>query len=125
MRPIYRRILVVEDESTLRSLFRRRAERAGLHVIEAVTCAQGIALAAVERPDLILVDLHLPDGSGLELIEQVKADPRTARIPVVAWSGSDAEGSEAAVMRAGAAAYFEKRDLKGLVSRIVELTQPR
>lgn len=120
-----RRVLVVEDDSTLRTLFRRRAERAGLHVLEAVTSAQGSALAVVERPDLVLLDLRLPDGSGLQLIEQLKADARTTHIPVVAWSGNDAETSEAAVIRAGAAAYFEKRDLKGLVSRIVELTQPR
>lgn len=86
MGPTNRRILVVEDESTLRAPFRRRAERAGLHVVEAATSAQGIALAAAERPDLVLLDLHLPDGSGLVLIEQLKADPRTTRIPVVARS---------------------------------------
>jgi two-component system, cell cycle response regulator len=125
MGPLNRRILVVEDESTLRALFRRRAEHAGLHVLEAATSAQGIALAAIERPDLILIDLHLPDGSGIELIERLKADPRTARIPVIGWSGSDAEESEADVVRAGAAAYFEKTNLKGLIIKIVELTQPR
>ena len=125
MGPLNRRILVVEDESSLRALFRRRAERAGLRVLEAVTSAQGVALAAVERPDLILLDLHLRDGNGIELIERLKADPRTARIPVIAWSGSDAEESEADVMRVGAAGYFEKRDLKGLIIKIVELTRPR
>jgi two-component system, cell cycle response regulator DivK len=123
MGPINRRILVVEDESSLRTLFRRRAERAGLHVLDAVSRAQGIALAALERPDLILLDLHLPDGSGLVLLQQLKADPRTSHIPVVAWSGSDAQESETAVLRAGAAAYFKKTDLKALVNRIVELTQ--
>jgi CheY-like chemotaxis protein len=121
MGPMNRRVLVVEDEPTLRALFRRRAERAGLHVLEAASCAQGIALAVLERPDLILLDLHLPDGSGISLIEQLKADGRTAPIPVVAWSGSDVKEGEAGVMRAGAVAYFEKRDLKGLVGRILEL----
>lgn len=118
-----RRILVVEDESTLRALFRRRAERAGLEVLEAARSTQGFALAVLERPDLILVDLHLPDGSGTGLIEQLKADSRTKRIPVVAWSGSDVEQGEADALRAGAVAYFEKMDLKSLVIRIVELTQ--
>jgi CheY-like chemotaxis protein len=125
MGPAKRRILVVEDESTLRALFRRRAERVGLHVIEAVTCAQGRALATMDAPDLILVDLHLPDGSGRGLIEELKGDPRTKDIPVVVWSGSDAEASEAEIMRVGAIAYFEKTDLKGVVNRIVELMRPR
>jgi two-component system, cell cycle response regulator len=119
------RILVIEDEPTLRALFRRRAERAGLHVLEAVTSIQGFVIAALETPDLILVDLHLPDGSGTGLIERLKADSRTAHIPVVAWSGSDVEEGERDVLRAGAIAYFEKGDLKSLVSRIVELTQHR
>jgi CheY-like chemotaxis protein len=119
------RILVVEDDSTLRALFRRRAERAGLEVLEAVTSAHAVALAVAEKPDLVLLDLHLPDGSGVQLIEQLKADPRTNGIPLVAWSGSDPEGSEPEVMRAGAVAYFEKRDVKGLVLKIVELTQSR
>jgi CheY-like chemotaxis protein len=121
MGSINRRILVVEDEPTLRALVRRRAERAGLHVLEAATRAQGIALAILERPDLILLDLHLPDGSGTEVIEQLKANPLTARIPIVAWSGSDVEEGDAAAMRAGAIAYFEKGDLKGIVSRILAL----
>lgn len=116
-----RRVLVVEDEATLRALFRRRAEHAGLSVLEASTRSQAIALAPVERPDLILLDLHLPDGSGLQLIQQLRADPRTTSIPIIAWSGGDAANSEAEVLRVGAAAYFEKRDLKGLVHRIVEL----
>lgn len=121
MGPMIRRVLVVEDESTLRTLFRRRAERAGLHVLEAATSAQGIALAVLEMPDLMLIDLHLPDGSGIGLIAQLKADPRTTLIPMVAWSGSDVEEGEAGAMRAGAVAYFEKGNLKGLVSRILEL----
>jgi len=116
-----RRVLVVEDEPTLRALFRRRAERAGLHVLEAASSAQGIALAVLERPDLVLLDLHLPDGSGIALIEQLKADARTTLIPIVAWSGCDVEEGEAGVIRAGAVAYFEKRDVKGVVSRILEL----
>jgi DNA-binding response OmpR family regulator len=122
---VKRRILVVEDESALQTLVRRRAERAGMDVIEAATSAQGFALATAEKPDLILLDLHLPDGSGVALITQLKTDPRTTSIPIVAWSGSDALESEAKVIRAGAAAYFEKTDVRLLISRIVELLNPK
>lgn len=125
MGSVKRRVLVVEDESDLRRLFRRRAERAGLQVLEAASCAQGIAVATVEKPDLILVDLHLTDGSGLQLLTQLKADQRTTSIPVIAWSGDDGMVSEAKAIGAGATAYFEKTDLKRLVSTIVELTKPQ
>jgi len=90
-------------------------------VIEALTSAQGFALATTERPDLILLDLHLPDGSGIALLGRLKTDPRTTGVPVVAWSGSDAVASEAEVIQAGAVAYFEKTEVKLLVRRIVEL----
>jgi two-component system, cell cycle response regulator DivK len=113
-----RRILVVDDESGLQKLVRRRAEREGLEVLEALTFADGLALAIAERPDLVLLDLHLPDGTGLALLEQLKGDPRTAHIPVVAWSGSDIIESETEVLKAGAAAYFDKRDLKALIEKI-------
>jgi DNA-binding response OmpR family regulator len=123
MGPLSRRVLVVEDDSTLRALFRRRAEHAGLQVLEALASAEGRALAVLEKPDLVLLDLHLPDGSGVGLIQQLKDHPRTSRIPLVVWSGNNAEESEAEVMRAGAAAYFEKRNVKELVAKIVEITQ--
>ena len=123
--PGKRRILVVDDEAGLQKLVRRHAERQGLEVLEAVTSAQGLAEAIAGKPDLILLDLHLPDGDGIALLEKLKTDPRTANIPVVAWSGSDAEESEVEVLRAGATAYFDKSDLKPLMRRIAELLNPK
>lgn len=125
MGPVKRRILLVEDESALRNLVRRRAEREGLEVLEAGTSAEGLAIAIAAIPDVVVVDLHLPDGSGLGLLAELQAEPRTTSIPIVAWSGDDAAEGEAAASRAGACAYFEKRDVKGLVNRVVELAQPR
>ncbi|HKY34466.1 MAG TPA: response regulator [Polyangiaceae bacterium] len=116
-----RRILVIEDVMELQRLFRRRAEREGLEVIAAFTCAEGLALASSVAPDLILVDLHLPDGDGLDLVRRLRADDRIAHAPVAVWSGSDATGSELDALRAGASAYFEKTDLKKMMKRILEL----
>lgn len=116
-----RRILVVDDEPGLQRLVQRRAEAAGFEVLQAATGAEGLALAASENPDLILLDQHLPDANGVDLLSRLKADPRTTHIPVVAWSGSDAAESEVASLRAGAASYFEKTELRGLMARISEL----
>jgi DNA-binding response OmpR family regulator len=119
--PGKRRILVVDDEPGLRRLVRRQAERRDLEVLEALTSAEGFAEAIARKPDLILLDLHLPDGSGLVLLGKLKADVRTANIPVVTWSGSDAVESEIEVLRAGATAYFDKSDLKRLMGKLIEL----
>jgi len=114
-------ILVVDDEAGLQKLVRRHVERQGHEVLEALTSAEGLAEAIAGKPDLILLDLHLPDGSGLALLGKLKADPRTMNIPVLAWSGSDAVESEIEVLGAGAREYFDKSDVKPLIRRIVEL----
>src|SRR5260221_7582574 len=111
------RILVVDDELGLQKLLRRHADREGLEVVKAVTSAQGFSEAIATCPDLVLLDLHLPDGSGIDLLRKLKFDVRTAKIPVVAWSGSDFTAGEAELLRAGAAAYFAKGDLKRLIAR--------
>jgi CheY-like chemotaxis protein len=116
-----RRILVVDDEPGLVNLVRRRAERAGLQVSGASSIGEGFALATADPPDLILVDVHLPDGHGFSLLTRLQADPRTAHIPVVVWSGSDPSGSQTDTDQAGAAAYFDKSDIKHLVAKFVEL----
>lgn len=114
-------LLIIDDEPGLQRLMRRHAEHRGIDVVEALTGAEGFALAAEERPELILLDLHLPDGSGLDLLRRLKLDVRTKAIPVVAWSGSEAIDREADVLLAGAIAYFEKTDLNRLLAHIVEL----
>jgi CheY-like chemotaxis protein len=116
-----RRLLVVDDEIGLQRLVRRYVEGGGVEVYTAETAAQGLALAASAQPDAILIDLGLPDGSGIDVVRHLKQDPETARIPVVVWSGSDvAEGSEQA-FRAGAVGYFDKIELAGLMTKLGEL----
>lgn len=114
-------MLVVEDEIGLQKLLRRRAERAGLAVLCAQTNEAGFALATTSNPDVILIDLHLPDGSGISLLTRLKADVRTSHVAVVVWSGSDVDDSEDDAIRAGAVAYFEKTDVRQVIARIVQL----
>ncbi len=116
---------MVDDEVGLQRLVRRRAEREGLEVAEAGTAAEGFVLATTTSPDLILLDLHLPDENGIKLLARLKADPRTLRIPVIAWSGSDAIEGELAAFKAGAAVYLDKSDLRNMMEKILEVLPAR
>jgi DNA-binding response OmpR family regulator/anti-sigma regulatory factor (Ser/Thr protein kinase) len=79
-------VLVVDDDPEVVRTVRSYLEEEGLAVLSASTGAEGAALAADRHPDIILLDLLLPDQSGLELLQVLKRDPATARIPVLVIS---------------------------------------
>ncbi|HKY38412.1 MAG TPA: response regulator [Polyangiaceae bacterium] len=112
---------MVEDELGLQRLIRRRAEQEQLEVMTALTIADGLSLCRTGRPDLIVLDLHLPDGQGIEMLRRLKSDPQTAKIPIVAWSGSGDVSEEDDILLAGADAYCSKLDLRALFVTILEL----
>jgi PAS domain S-box-containing protein len=86
-RPMERPVILnVNDDEARRYLLARILRRGGFDVIEAATGGEGLALAASARPDLLLLDVKLPDVSGFEVCQRVKADPTTAAIPVVMYS---------------------------------------
>jgi two-component system cell cycle response regulator DivK len=112
-------VLVVDDNEQNAKLVRDVLEVAGLHALTASTAANGVALAREHLPDVILMDLRLPDLDGTEAVKLLAADERTARIPVVALSALRADEAAASVVDAGFAGYIEKpvdvRELAGLV----------
>jgi len=79
-------VLVVDDDPDMVRTVRSYLEEEGLAVLSASTGAEGASLAADRHPDVILLDLLLPDQSGLELLQVLKRDPATARIPVLVIS---------------------------------------
>jgi CheY-like chemotaxis protein len=79
-------IMVVEDNEFSRDALSRRLERRGYRIVLAVDGEQAIQLGRDERPDLILMDLGLPRVDGLEATRRLKADPGTARIPIIVLS---------------------------------------
>ncbi|MBL8558014.1 MAG: PAS domain-containing protein [Hyphomonadaceae bacterium] len=97
-------LLVIEDESSARDLIRRQAPER-FQLCEARTGAEAIAAARAMAPDAIVLDIGLPDMSGWEVLETLRADPATARTPVIVLTGL-AERREA--LARGAVAHFTK-----------------
>ena len=95
------RLLYVEDNDDNIYMLKNRLTRAGFTVIIATDGAQGVAMAASEQPDLILMDLTLPNIDGEEAARRIKADPITRRIPVIALTANAMPGDREKALAAG------------------------
>jgi CheY-like chemotaxis protein len=102
------RILLVEDNEMNRDMLSRRLERKEFEVIIAVDGQAGINMAASEGPDLILMDLSLPVIDGWEATRQIKANPATQSIPVIALTAHAMAGDEEKALQAGCDDYDTK-----------------
>ena len=101
-------VLIVDDNERNRRLARDVLRFGGLRTIEAETAASGIRSATEDEPDLILMDIRLPDLDGPAALERLRADPRTARIPIVAVTSSAMMGDRERLLAAGFDGYLEK-----------------
>lgn len=103
-----KRILVVEDNDLNRKLFCDLLKASGFAVEGLSDGREVLEQARVFVPDLIIMDIQLPNVSGLELIEALKADPALAGIPVLAVTAYAAKGDEERIRDAGAEGYLAK-----------------
>lgn len=101
-------VLSVEDSDAIRSLIRMTLEFDGFRVLEANSGTQGMEMALLKRPDLILLDVKMPGISGIELCSKLQADPHLRKIPVVMLSGHDDRALVDAAIAAGAKTYLTK-----------------
>ena len=120
-----RQILIVDDYPGARYLRSRILSEAGYEVLEANTGTEALAIARAATPSLILLDVNLPDISGLEVCERLKQDPVTASIPVIqitgAWLSEDDRWQG---MTSGADAYLvEPIDDVTLLKSVVNLIE--
>ena len=116
------KLLLVEDNETNRDMLSRRLTRRGFELILAVNGKEGVEMAASGAPDLILMDLAMPIMDGWEATKQLKADPATAAIPVIALTAHAMAGDEAKAKEAGADDYDTKPvDLQRLLGKIEAL----
>jgi signal transduction histidine kinase/DNA-binding response OmpR family regulator/CHASE3 domain sensor protein len=82
-------VLIVDDDAETRLVIRRTIEAAGLTAVEAATGREAVAIAQRQPPDVITLDLLMPDGDGWWVVERLQEDPRTASIPLVIVTGTD------------------------------------
>jgi len=95
------RILYVEDNEDNIYVVKNRFTRAGFTVLVATDGEQGVAMAAAEKPDLILMDLRLPVVDGWEATRRIKAQPETRHIPVIALTAHAMTGDREKALAAG------------------------
>lgn len=101
-------ILVVEDNEKNMKLFRDVLEAQGYRVLEARTGAEAVELATEHGPDLVLMDIQLPDIGGVQALGHLRADEDTASIPVVALTAQAMDGDRERFLAAGFDGYISK-----------------
>ena len=120
-------ILIVEDNERNLKLVRDILQYNGYETIEARNAADGVALAAEHRPDLILMDIQLPDVDGVTALSRLRADSRTASIGVVALTAFAMTDDRHHLLAAGFDGYLEKpidvRAFPGQVSAFLQSTR--
>ena len=99
---------MVDDDERNRRLAGDVLRLAGLRTLEAATGAEALSLASAELPDLVLLDLQLPDLDGVAVARELRSDARTAEIPVVALSALRLDGREAWLREAGFDGFLAK-----------------
>ena len=116
-------ILYVEDNEFNRKIVRQLLSQTRYRLREAPDGESGVRAAQAELPDLILMDVQLPKMSGLDATRQLRADPRTARVPIIIVTSYALSGDEQKARDAGATAYIAKpyspRDLLSKIREIV------
>lgn len=98
-------VLVVDDEQAIRRFLRATLESQGYRVKESATAADGLMQARTQRPDLVLLDLGLPDGDGIDVTKAIRAD---STVPIVVVSARGQEQDKVAALDAGADDYLTK-----------------
>jgi two-component system cell cycle response regulator DivK len=101
-------ILVIEDNRDNREILRDLLTNVGYTIHEATTGHQGVAAAATHRPDLILMDIQLPDIDGYEATRRIKAHPALRHIPIIAVTSYALSGDDVKAFEAGCDGYVAK-----------------
>jgi two-component system, cell cycle response regulator DivK len=120
------RILLVEDNEMNRDMLSRRLIRKKYEVLVAVDGGEGVAMTRSEAPDLILMDMSLPVIDGWEATRQLKANPETKAIPIIALTAHAMSGDREKAMEAGCDDYDTKPiELPRLLTKIEALLEKK
>ncbi|NJK50706.1 response regulator [Candidatus Gracilibacteria bacterium] len=114
-----KKILLVEDNEMNRDMLSRRLSRKGYQVLIAVDGSQGVTMTVLDKPDLVLMDMSLPVLDGWEATRQLKANPQTNAIPVIALTAHAMSGDREKALEAGCDEYDTKPiELSRLLEKI-------
>jgi len=101
-------VLYIDDTENNRILVTRRLEKKGYRVLTAESAAAGLKVAGSDPPDLILMDMGMPDLDGWSATRQLKADPKLGRIPVIALTAHAMQGDREKALESGCDDYETK-----------------
>lgn len=101
-------ILYIEDDPANRILVRRVMEAQGYRVLEAENGMQGLEIAQMEQFGAILVDIHMPEMDGFEVMARLRAMPQTASVPIIALTAMVMKGDRERTLEAGCSGYIQK-----------------
>jgi CheY-like chemotaxis protein len=101
-------VLIIEDEADAAELFAEMMRVSGFRVLKTSSSTPALSLIATEKPDLIILDIMMPDISGLDILREIRQDPALADIPVVVVSAKSMPADIRIGMEAGASTYLTK-----------------
>lgn len=121
MESVQKTVLIIEDEEDAAELFAEMMRVSGFRVVKTSSSAPALALMTAEKPDVVLLDIMMPEISGLDILRQMRRDPALANVPVVVVSAKSMPTDIKHGMEAGASTYLTKPvgflDLKEAVDR--------
>ena len=115
-----KRILIIEDNADVRRILTVTLRHLGYLTLEAKDASDGIKMSLTEIPDLILMDISLPDLSGLDTARRIKDNPKTSQIPIVACSGWKDEDIITKALEVGVAEFLTKPISPERVAELIE-----
>jgi two-component system cell cycle response regulator DivK len=117
-------VLIVEDNEKNMKLARDILQAKGYATLEAVNGEEGVRLALLHKPDLVLMDIQLPDINGIQAFQRIRADPGTARTPVVAFTASVTANDRSRIGDAGFDGFLSKpinlKEFLETIKRVLE-----
>jgi two-component system cell cycle response regulator DivK len=120
------RILVVEDNEENRDALSRRLQRRGFEVLIAVNGKIGVEMVRGEKPDLVLMDMNMPEVDGWEATRQIKADESIKGVPVIGLTAHAMSGDRERALEAGCTDYHTKPiEFQKLLAQIESILQQK
>jgi DNA-binding response OmpR family regulator len=119
------KILITEDEHELRQILKETMEKAGYEVVTANNGREALESVRIESPDVVLMDVMMPEMNGFEAMRLIKEDPATAHIPVVMLTGLEDDSNISKGWRMGTSLYLKKPFVPGQLISYIKLILDR